>query len=227
MGFARYDFLFISALALQIILIITKIESKDEAKAIILYHFIGFALEVFKTNPAIGSWSYPESGYFKLFGVPLYSGFMYAAIGSYMMQSYRIFKMRFENLPAMKLSIAVCTVAYLNFFTHHWIPDFRYIIIALVLIIFARTKVFFTIQQKERRMPMSLSFLLIAFFIWIAENISTYLGAWQYPNQTETWHLVASGKITSWFLLVIISFIIMIDLKVVKEKQRLISQVSC
>ena len=61
-------------------------------------------------------------------------------------------------------------------------------------------------------MPVPLTFALIAFFIWIAENISTYLGAWQYPDQAHAWHIVSGGKITSWFLLVIISFIIMIDL---------------
>jgi uncharacterized membrane protein YoaT (DUF817 family) len=216
-GLARYDFLFLAAVAIQIILIKTKIESLDEAKAILLYHVIGLALEIFKTNPAIGSWSYPEAGFFKLMNVPLYSGFMYAAIGSYMMQSYRIFRMRFERLPDMRLSIALCAAAYLNFFTHHWIPDFRFLLIALVLVLFARTQALFTVWQTERAMPIPLAFLLIAFFVWIAENISTYFGAWQYPDQVHQWTLVASGKITSWFLLVIISFIIMVDLKVVKS----------
>ena len=223
-GFARYDFLFLAAVLMQILLIATKIESLDEAKAILLYHVIGLALEIFKTNPAIGSWSYPEAGFFKLMNVPLYSGFMYAAIGSYMMQSYRIFHMRLERLPDMRLSIALCAAAYLNFFTHHWIPDFRFLLIALVLVLFARTKAFFTVKTAERMMPIPVSFLLIAFFIWIAENISTYFGAWQYPDQVHAWTLVASGKITSWFLLVIISFIIMVDLKVVKAGRTIAKQ---
>lgn len=64
---------------------------------------------------------------------------------------------------------------------------------------------------------MNLAFLLIAFFIWIAENISTYLGAWQYPDQVHVWKVVSTQKITSWFLMVIISFILVAYLKHFKK----------
>jgi len=66
-------------------------------------------------------------------------------------------------------------------------------------------------------MPVAISFLLIAFFIWIAENISTYLGAWKYPDQLMTWNMVSFGKISSWYLLVIISFILIANLKHLKD----------
>jgi uncharacterized membrane protein YoaT (DUF817 family) len=66
-------------------------------------------------------------------------------------------------------------------------------------------------------MPLNLAFLLIAFFIWVAENISTYLGAWQYPSQVHGWAIVSTGKITSWFLMVIISFILVAYLKHFKK----------
>lgn len=65
-------------------------------------------------------------------------------------------------------------------------------------------------------MHVVLSFLLIGFFIWLAENISTFMGAWAYPNQEHTWHIVHLGKISSWFLLVVISVIIVAQLKRVK-----------
>ncbi len=65
-------------------------------------------------------------------------------------------------------------------------------------------------------MPLSLSFVLIGFFIWIAENIATFFGAWEYPNQTEAWSLVHLGKVSSWLLLVIVSFLIVATLKQVK-----------
>src|SRR5882724_9835687 len=61
-GLYRYDFLFLAAVLLQVILLLTKIETFDEFKTIILFHVLGFTLEVFKTNPAIGSWYYPEPG---------------------------------------------------------------------------------------------------------------------------------------------------------------------
>jgi len=66
-------------------------------------------------------------------------------------------------------------------------------------------------------MPLPVSFILIAFFVWVAENISTYFGAWQYPNQIHEWTAVSTQKITSWFLMVIISFIIVAYLKHFKK----------
>ena len=77
-GLARYDFLFIAAIVIQAVLYFSKLETKDEVKVIFLFHIIGLVLELYKTNPAIGSWSYPEDGILKIATVPLYSGFMYA-----------------------------------------------------------------------------------------------------------------------------------------------------
>ncbi len=219
-GLARYDFIFLASLLIQTILYLTKIETLDEVKVIFLFHIIGFVLEVYKTNPAIGSWSYPEAGFFKIAHVPLYSGFMYAAIGSYITQSWRIMRLRLVNFKYYGYSVLLCALIYMNFFTNHFLPDIRYILIPLVFIFFWNTKVYFTVTNRERRMSLALSFILIAFFIWIAENISTLLGAWQYPNQVHTWNIVSSAKITSWFLMVIISFIIVAYLKHIKVERK-------
>jgi uncharacterized membrane protein YoaT (DUF817 family) len=59
-----------------------------------------------------------------------------------------------------------------------------------------------------RRMPLLLGFGLIAFFIWAAENIGTFTTIWLYPHQANGWELVRAGKYGSWFLLMIISFIL-------------------
>ena len=214
----RYDFLLFGALLIQFLLIHYKLETKDEAKVIFLFHIIGLMLEIYKTQPEIGSWSYPEEGFFKIMGVPLYSGFMYAAVGSYISQAWRIFKLRLTKYPGYKFSIPLATLIYLNFFTHHFLPDIRWYLIAIVFILFTPTFVHFTVMTKERKMPLSIAFLLIGFFIWIAENISTLFGAWQYPDQTEAWKIVHPGKINAWYLLVIISFIIVADLKHLKKK---------
>lgn len=216
-GLPRYDVLFLGALLIQYILYKTNIETKDEVKMIFLFHIIGLVLELFKTHPSIGSWSYPEAGYFKIMDVPLYSGFMYAAVGSYLSQSWRLHSLRLTNYPSYALTIILSALIYLNFFTHHFLPDIRYILATAVVLLFLRTRVYFTIRKKEYWMPLVVSFLLIAFFIWIAENISTYLGAWKYPDQLLTWSLVSFHKISSWSLLVIISFIIVADLKHFKK----------
>src|SRR3990167_11284089 len=216
-GLARYDFLFIAAVLIQAILYFTKLETKDEVKVIFLFHIIGLILELYKTSPGVGSWSYPENGFLKIATVPLYSGFMYAAIGSYISQAWKIFKMEVVNYKHYLLSVLLCSLIYINFFTNHYIYDFRIFLILAVFILFWKTKVYFTVTGVPRSMPANVSFLLIAFFIWIAENISTYLGAWQYPNQVHAWTIVSTGKITSWFLMVIISFILVAYLKHFKK----------
>jgi len=216
-GIARYDFLFISALLLQILLFTAKIETWDEIRAIFLFHIIGTLLELFKTNPAVNSWSYPEAAFFKVATVPLFAGFMYAAVGSYIAQAWRILNLELKNPPNYKAMLVFCVLIYANFFSNHFIPDMRIVLIPAVFLLFWRTQVYFTVYEKRRSMPLVLSFCLIAFFIWIAENISTFWGAWQYPDQVHVWNVVSTNKITSWFLLVIISFIIIAYLKHYKK----------
>jgi uncharacterized membrane protein YoaT (DUF817 family) len=62
-------------------------------------------------------------------------------------------------------------------------------------------------------MPLVASFFLIGLFVWFAENLCTYLGAWEYPHQRAGWSMVGLGKLSSWCLLVIVSFILVAALK--------------
>ncbi len=221
-GLPRYDLLFIAAVLVQVGLVAFKLETKDEAKTIFLFHIIGLCLEIFKTNPAVGSWSYPEAGYLKIMGVPLYSGFMYAAVGSYVAHAWKIMKLRLVNHPSYKASVMLCVAIYLNFFTNHFIYDFRIFLFLAIFIIYYKTNVFYTITTKEYKMPIIISFVLIGFFVWIAENMATFYGAWKYPGQIHEWNMVSFHKITSWFLLVIICFIVVAYLKHFKnDKGRL------
>ncbi len=125
--------------------------------------------------------------------------------------------MKFENYDHYFGSVVLCALIYLNFFTNHYIYDFRIFLIIAVFIFFRKTKIYYVVQKKVHMMYMNISFLLVAFFIWIAENISTYLGAWKYPDQIHEWSLVSTQKITSWFLMVIISAIIVAYLKHFKK----------
>ena len=216
-GLARYDFIFVAAVLLQVILYLTKIETWDEIKVIFLFHIIGLVLEAFKTHASVGSWSYPEEAFFMIGTVPLFSGFMYAAVGSYIAQAWRILKLELVEPPRYLWSVTLCVLIYLNFFTNHFIPDLRILLIPAVFLLFARTSVTFVVTKARRAMPLALGFCLTAFFIWIAENVSTFYGAWQYPDQVHVWTVVSTNKITSWFLLVIISFIIIASLKHLKR----------
>lgn len=216
-GLARYDFLFLGAVVIQLIMYFTGLETKDEVKVICLFHVIGLVFELYQTRPGMASWSYPESAFFKIATVPLYSGFMYAAIGSYISQAWKIFNLELRGYTRYTASAVLCALIYINFFTNDYIFDFRWILIAAVFIFYWKTRVYFTVTEKQYWMPVSVSFMLIAFFIWIAENISNFLGAWQYPDQVETWHMVSPTIATSWFLMVILSFILVAYLKHIKK----------
>ena len=53
-----------------------------------------------------------------------------------------------------------------------------------------------------------LGFTLVTFFIWVAENVGTFGRVWMYPNQRNGWEFVPIDKMGSWFLLMIISFVL-------------------
>jgi len=218
LGVARYDLLLLIALGLQAWLIWRKIETWDEARTILVFHLAGFALEVFKVSGAHPSWSYPDPAYSKVFGVPLFSGFMYAAVGSYIMQAWRILHLRVERHPPYWLSTGLAILMYANLFTHHFIGDFRWYLAALALGLYARCDIWFTPLDKERRMPFLLGYTLVGFFIWLAENIGTFFGVWRYPNQLGAWATVSLGKWSSWTMLAMMSFAIICSLKHVKAR---------
>ena len=77
----RYDFLTLSAIAIQAAMLAFRLETWAEAKIILIFHIVGTVMELFKT--AAGSWIYPEASVLHIGAVPLFSGFMYAAVGSY------------------------------------------------------------------------------------------------------------------------------------------------
>ncbi|WP_230513980.1 DUF817 domain-containing protein [Limnobaculum parvum] len=212
-GLPRYDFVLIVALAVQFALVYSGLETKKELIAISLFHLLGLVLDIFKTAPGIGSWSYPEFAYSKVLGVPLYSGFMYAAVGSYMLQAWRHLSVRLTGYPSHLVVIILAAAIYLNFFTHHFIGDYRWPLTLILIAVFWNTKVHFKPIVREFWIPLPLAFLLIGFFIWIAENIVTLFGGWQYPNQATSWQIVHLGKISSWGLLVVITFVIVAELK--------------
>jgi uncharacterized membrane protein YoaT (DUF817 family) len=218
LGIPRYDVLLVVALAIQIWMVWDKLETWDEFKAVCLFHIVGFALEVFKTSGSIKSWAYPDFAYTKLMGVPLFAGFMYAAIGSYIIQAWRLFELRIRHHPPYWMAALIALLIYGNFFTHHYIGDYRWYLAALAIGLYARTTVVFKSFDRDRRMPLLVSFVLIGFFIWLAENISTFFGIWKYPNQLGAWSTVHIGKWSSWSLLVIMTFTIVANLKHIRKQ---------
>lgn len=201
---ARYDFITLAALALQAGLIASRLETWEEARVIFVFHLVGTAMEIFKTGA--GSWQYPEPSLLRIAGVPLFSGFMYASVGSYLARVWRIFSFRFSHFPALWALALLSAAIYTNFFAHHFFSDLRLGLFAIAAFLFWRTRVSFRSDRNRRSMPLLLGFFLVAGFIWLAENFATFANAWIYPSQKGQWEPVSVAKLGSWYLLMIISF---------------------
>jgi len=205
---SRSDFLFLYALALQFALIAFRLEHRDEVVVILGFHVLASLMECFKTSPAIGSWSYPDEGViFRVYQVPLFAGFLYSAVGSYIARAWRLFDFRFRNYPPIWLTVTVALLAYANFFTHHFVWDIRWILIAVSLVMYGRCELRFRTGSRYRRMPLALGLLAVAFAIWVAENVGTYARGWIYPGQESGWEMVSIHKFWAWYLLMTLSFV--------------------
>ena len=203
---ARNDFLTLAAVVIQVLMVAFKLETLKELRVIVLFHLVGTVMELFKTD--VGSWSYEAEGVLRIGAVPLFSGFMYAAVGSYMVRVYRLFDLRFAAYPRRWITAILAGAIYANFFTHHYIWDLRWVLLAAVVLIYGRCVMHFRVFRREFHMPLPVSFLLVALFIWLAENIATWSGAWLYPSQVDGWHPVGPEKLVAWFLLMIISVVL-------------------
>jgi uncharacterized membrane protein YoaT (DUF817 family) len=168
-GMPRYDFIFFVCILMQWGMYLSKRETKDEIKVICVFHLIGFALEVFKTR--MGSWAYPEDAYTKAAGVPLYSGFMYASVASYVCQAWRNFNLEVFGWPGVRWAAPFAAIVYGNFFTHHWLPDLRWILVCAVFVVFRRTVVQYRVAGRAYAMPLVLSFGLIGRFLLVIITI--------------------------------------------------------
>lgn len=202
---ARNDALTIAAILIQLGMLVFRLESGRELWVILLFHITGTAMELFKTD--VGSWAYEAEGVLRIEAVPLFSGFMYAAVGSYMVRVYRLHDLRFSRYPRVWLTSLLAIAIYANFFTHHFVWDARWVLIACVALLWCRTSMQFRIWRARARVPLLAVFVGVAVFIWIAENIATWSGAWLYPHQEGAWELVSPQKIVAWFLLMIISVV--------------------
>src|ERR1043165_2136366 len=114
----RYDVMLAACLLVQALMVMTKLETRDELLVICLFHVLGLAMELYKVH--MGSWSYPEAAWTKIYGVPLYSGFMYPNLASYMCQAWRPRHLRIKHWPPAWTVWTIAAAIYLNFFTHHY-----------------------------------------------------------------------------------------------------------
>ena len=202
---ARYDALVIFAVTTQVLLLVLRLETLREAAVIAIFHAVGTAMEVFKL--AQGSWDYPEDGMLELWGVPLFTGFMYAAIGSYIARSMRIFDMRLAPYPPLWATFLLAALIYGNFYAHHFLPDIRLALFAGTLLLYGRTVIHWHPVADPRRLWLPVAMLGTAVLVWIAENVGTFTRTWTYPGQ-GTFDFVTLHMLGSWYLLLYVSLVL-------------------
>jgi uncharacterized membrane protein YoaT (DUF817 family) len=207
---ARYDALLVYGIVATLAFWALRLETGREVLGTAAIHVVGLAFEVLKVR--LGSWAYPEEALTKMGGVPLYSGFMYAAVGSYIARAWRLMDLRLTRYRPWPTAVLAAAV-YANFVTHHFLPDVRVVLALLLVAATWRTWVHYTVGEARYRMPLALSFVLIGFFLWLAENISTIFAAYRYPDQADGWSMVHVGKFGSWALLVVVSFVLVANWK--------------
>ena len=207
---ARYDALLVYGMVATLGFWVLRLETGREVLGTLAFHVVGLAFEIIKVR--LGSWAYPEDAVTKVAGVPLYSGFMYAAVGSYIARAWRLLDLRLTAYRPVATAVLAVAI-YANFLTHHVLPDVRVILALLLVGATWRTWVHYAVGERRYRMPLAVSFVLIGFFLWLAENISTVFQAWQYPDQADGWSMVHVGKFGSWALLVVVSFVLVANWK--------------
>lgn len=198
---ARYDFLVVAAVAIQVLFLATRLETLNEARVILFFHVTGMVMEIFKVSA--GSWTYPEPGILKVGDVPLFTGFMYASVGSYFSRSLRLFQARLDGYPTEWLTWLLAASIYVNFYTHHFLWDARYVLMAATLILFGRTMIAGRIAERRFRLPLVGLVLFATFLLFVAENVGTHTGTWTYGRGTR----VALAKAGSWYLLLYVAFV--------------------
>jgi uncharacterized membrane protein YoaT (DUF817 family) len=209
-GIYRYDALLAYALIIQVFLVYFKLETPREVWVIAIFHLMAMLMELFLTHPKIASWHYPEDAIFRIANVPLFAGFMYSAVGSFLARGLRLYRTSFIHLPSLKWLGLLAILSYANFFTKFFIPDIRNILFVASVILFFKTRVLFSISQKQYQLPFLPLLLTLAFIVWLAENIATFANIWRYPSQADLWHMVGWGKLGSWYLLLTLSLVLVL-----------------
>jgi len=197
----RYDFLFVAVLAFQFWLLLTGRETWAEARVIFVFHIVGVIMEIFKTS--VGAWIYPEPALLRIGGVPLFTGFMYSAVGSYLARGWKLTDMRLSGAPAEWAGGLLALAIYVNFYSHHFVPDMRYVLMAITVFLYWQCWANF---PRVGRVPILAIFLFVGVLVYAAENLGSVSGTWLYPNQMDEWRPVPLGKLGSWTLLMIVSF---------------------
>ena len=204
---ARYDFLVIGAVAIQAAMLLLKLESWDEARVILVFHVVGTIMELFKTAAGIVDLSRAQ---------PAADRRGAAVLGLHVCGGGQLHRAHLAHLrhPLHGLSAAVdhlaagggdlCELLRPSLGDGHALGPVRGDGAAV-------PGAGGSISRRTGRgagCRCCSGFFLVALFIWFAENLGTFSRAWIYPDQADGWAPVSMAKMGSWYLLMIISFVL-------------------
>ncbi|MEM9715681.1 MAG: DUF817 family protein [Pseudomonadota bacterium] len=196
---ARNDALFGVGVVLMVAVFWTGVNRMADAVPIGIVFLLGIGLELHRTG--VGAWAYADGGVLKLGAKPLFVGFMYAAVASYVIRSLRLKELVVTRLPHWAVAAFVSVSIYGMFFVG--VPDWvRPAVLALAVIVFGMARV---VAPSGSWLPVPVALGLAAVLLWCAENVGTFSGTWTYRGQGPG-ELVDLTKISAWFLLLTVIF---------------------
>ena len=165
----------------------------------------GVVLEWQRTGA--GAWAYEAGGVLQFGQKPLFVGFMYAAVGSYIIRSLRLKALMVTGMPAIWIGLGAGAVIYGSYFLSlpSWV---RPLLLTFVVIVFSGARVR-SPSGSWLYVPVALA--MAAVLLWVAENVGTFTGTWSYPGQ-GAYEFVSLSKIGAWFLLLNVCFLLVIYL---------------
>ena len=215
LGLPRYDLLLLFALAVQAGMLWTKVETWDELRRSRCFMSRASRSKSSRRRRASGRGATRTLPTRKLFGVPLFSGFMYAAVGSYIIQAWRLFDLRIRHHPPYWMAADRAT--HLRQLLH---ASFRRRLPLVSGRLQSRP-----LRPYDRDLPSlgprsqhaAAGRLRAHRLLRLAGGEHrTFFGIWSYPHQLGAWATVHLGKWNSWSLLVIMTFTIVASLKHIK-----------
>lgn len=201
---ARYDALALLGVAALTIMFALGAHSTSDALPIGLVFALGVVLELYKIET--GAWMYPEGSELAIGQKPLFVGFMYAAVASYLIRALRVKALEIRGMPPLFVAVLVGGLVYGAYFlpSQIWV---RFGLIGLVTLVFWRA----TLRAPSGSwLPLPVALGLAASLIWVAENIGTFSGTWAYPNDGAL-GLVTLSKLGAWYLLLSVCFIVVFE----------------
>ena len=176
---ARYGFLVLAAVAVRAAMLAFRLQSWNEAKVIFAFHVTGTVMEIFKTQA--GSQDFIRGRVFCTHRRDyLLSSFMYSAVRKLSRQGLADlrFPQRFSHYPRRWATVVLALAIYVAFLCPSLVAGHQAGPVRHRTLLYkpgAGCSTAPTFVPVRDAVPLLLGFVLVALFIWFAEDLGTFL----------------------------------------------------